>query len=233
MTTDTPTIAELEAASRAEAKAIATVPQSAVIDVDGEPHMRDDKGRLVPTATIGAQELLIDQAVRKIMHHADELNARLRRFKDHTLSDIADLLAVLLQDYGVTKGGRKGNLTLLSFDGLAKVQLAVADQVAFGPQLQAAKVLVDDCLNEWASSAPPALRVIVQDAFATEKEAQVSPAKLFPLLRYDIDDERWNRAMDAIRDAIQIRGSKEYVRFYRRAKPTDRWQAVTIDLAAA
>jgi hypothetical protein len=207
--------------------------QAATIVVDGEAHMRDDKGRLVPVSTIAAQRRLEDETVRTIMFHADALNAQIRRFKDHTLGDISDLLDLLAQDYGVTKGGRKGNLTLTSFDGLSQVKLAVADQVAFGPQLQAAKTLVDACLKEWASESHAALRVIVQDAFDTEKEGHVTPAKLFPLLRYDIEDERWNRAMDAIRDAIQIRGSKEYVLFYRRAKPTDRWQRVTIDLAAA
>ena len=109
----------------------------------------------------------------------------------------------------------------------------MADQIAFGPQLQAAKALVDECLIEWASESHAALRVIVQDAFDTEKEGHVTPAKLFPLLRYDIADARWNRAMDALRDAIQIRGTKEYLLFYRRSKPTDEWQRVTMNLATS
>lgn len=233
MNTETPTIAELEAASRAEAKAITVCPPPVEIDVSGEPHLRDAKGRLVPKSTIKTALLLEDETVRTIMHHAAALNAQLARFKDHTLGDITDLVALLAQQYDVTKGGDKGNTTLNSYDGLMQVKLAVADQVAFGPQLQAAKALVDECLIEWASESHAALRVIVQDAFDTEKEGHVTPAKLFPLLRYDIEDARWQRAMDAIRDAIQIRGSKEYLLFYRREKATDRWQRVTINLAVA
>lgn len=231
MTTALNPIADAEAASRAEAQA-KTIP-AAVIDVRGESHMRDAKGRLVPVSTIGAQVLLEDETTRKCMHFADQLSAQISRFKEHTLADIADFMALLEQEYGATKGGAKGNLTLTSFDGLSQVKLAVADQIAFGPQLQIAKALVDECLNEWSADSHAALRVIVQGAFDTEKEGHVSPAKLFPLLRYEIEDERWNRAMDAVRDAIQIRGSKEYVRFYRRERPTDRWRLVTIDLAAA
>lgn len=53
------------------------------------------------------------------------------------------------------------------------------------------------------------------------------------LLRLQIEDERWLRAMEAIRDAMRVTGSKEYVRFYQRARITDGWQAVTIDLAKA
>jgi len=206
---------------------------AATVEVNGEPHMRDAKNRLVPVSTIDAQVLLEDEVARKTMWFADQLSAQISRFKEHTLADIADFMALLAQNYGASKGGTKGNLTLTSFDGLSMVKLAVADQIAFGPQLQVAKALVDECLNEWSAESHAALRVIVQGAFDTEKEGQVSPAKLFPLLRYEVDDERWKRAMDAVRDAIQIRGSKEYVRFYRRARPTDRWQLVTIDLAAA
>jgi len=32
---------------------------------------------------------------------------------------------------------------------------------------------------------------------------------------------------------MRVTGSKEYVRFYQRAKPTDGWKAITIDLAKA
>ena len=37
----------------------------------------------------------------------------------------------------------------------------------------------------------------------------------------------------AIRDAIRVTGTKEYVRFYKRARPQDRFEPVVIDLAAA
>lgn len=222
-------IAEAEAASRAEIKAIPTV----VVMVGGEPCMRDAKGRWTPTSIIDAQDQLEDEVVRKIMFFAGELSAQIRRFKEHTLADIADFMTLLAQNYNVTRGGAKGNLTLTSYDGLSMVKLAVADQIVFGPQLQVAKALVDECLTEWSAESHAALRVIVQGAFETEKEGHVSPAKLFPLLRYEVADERWQQAMAAIRDAIQIRGSKEYLRFYHRPRANARWELVIIDLAAS
>lgn len=201
--------------------------------VDGEDHVRNNKGHLVPVSTIKPQHLAEDQTVRHVLRHAADLNAQISRFKEHTLADVGALLELVAREYGVQLGGRKGNISLTTFDGLQMVKIAVADQVAFGIELQAAKALVDECLVEWSSDSHAALRVIVQAAFETEKEGQVSPAKLFPLLRHDIDDPRWRRAMDAVRDAIQIRGTKEYVLFYRRARPTDRWERVTIDVASA
>ena len=39
--------------------------------------------------------------------------------------------------------------------------------------------------------------------------------------------------MDAVTDSMRVIGSATYVRFHRRANAQARWQAVTIDLAAA
>ncbi len=69
--------------------------------------------------------------------------------------------------------------------------------------------------------------------FNVEKAGQINKAELFSLLRMDIEDERWKRGMVAIRDAIRVTGTKEYVRFYKRARPQDRFEPVVIDLAAA
>lgn len=195
--------------------------------------MQDAKGRYVPLDLVKATDLLTDETVRKIMGHAEDLNAQLTRFKEHTLADVAALLGVFNQEHGVSRGGTKGNVTLTSYDGTLKVQLAIADQITFGPELQSAKSLVDECLNEWAADTRPELQAIVQRAFNTDKEGLVNRGELFSLLRLDIEDERWQRAMKAIRESIRVEGTKEYVRFYRRPDPKAAWSPVTIDLAAA
>ncbi|MGO7690459.1 DUF3164 family protein, partial [Rhizobium ruizarguesonis] len=76
-------------------------------------------------------------------------------------------------------------------------------------------------------------RALVMRAFNTEKEGQINKSDLLMLLRLDIREERWLRAMDAIRNSITVTGSKEYVRFYERDTPKDDWRAITIDLAKA
>ena len=55
----------------------------------------------------------------------------------------------------------------------------------------------------------------------------------FTLLRLDIADDRWQRGMQAIRDAIRVTGSKSYIRFWMRDSFDAPRQAVTIDLASA
>ncbi|MEE3215517.1 MAG: DUF3164 family protein, partial [Pseudomonadota bacterium] len=126
------------------------------------------------------------------------------------------VLALLDQEHGVKMGGAKGNVTLTTFDGTQKVQLAIADQITFGPELQSAKKLVDECLVEWSTDSRPELQAIVQRAFNTDKEGLVNRAELFGLLRLEIADDRWQRAMKAIKESIRVEGTKEYVRFYQR-----------------
>ncbi len=92
---------------------------------------------------------------------------------------------------------------------------------------------MDECLNEWAADSRAEIRALIQNAFTTDKAGQINRSHIFMLLRLDIEDERWQDGMRAIRDAMRVTGSKEYVRFYRRANPTDGWQPVTIDLAKA
>jgi hypothetical protein len=195
--------------------------------------MQDAKGRLVPEHLVKATDKLEDQLVAKMLGYADNLSAQIGRFKAHCFDDVGAFLALLAAEYQATKGGAKGNVTFTNYNGTAKVQVAVADRLTFGPELQVAKSLVDECIAEWAAGANDHIQVLVQHAFQTDKEGQVSREAIFALRRVAIDDERWLQAMAAIGDSIRIEGSKTYIRFYRRASPEDRWINVPIDLAVA
>jgi hypothetical protein len=204
-----------------------------VIDVNGKPYLTDAKGALVPLETIKPIDKLEDEVVRKVMRFAGELSDQIARFRGHTMTDLGEFDALLAQEYNVKKGGPKGNRTYQSFDGLLKVEVKVADFIDFGPQLQVAKRLLDECLTEWSADSRPEIRAVITRAFNTDKEGQVNRSEIFMLLRLDIEDPRWQEAMRAIREAMRVTGSKEYIRFHRRADLSDRWQAVTIDLARA
>lgn len=204
-----------------------------VIMVNGKPYMENARGALVPEELIRPAARLEDEMVRKMLHFAIDLNRQIARFKGHSIGDIGDLLALLEQDHGLRKGGSRGNMTFMTIDGLQKVTVQVADFIAFGPELQIAKGLIDECLNEWASDSRPEIRAIVTRAFNTDREGQINRSELFMLMRLDIVDERWQRAVKAIREAIRVVGSKEYIRFYQRKNQQARWEAITIDLAKA
>lgn len=203
------------------------------LEVGGKPYMQDATGKLVPLSRVKATDLLIDETVRKMIGFAVDLNEQIARFRGHCFDDVGSLQALLAQEYGAALGGPKGNTTLTSIDGTMKVTIKVADLIVFGPELQAAKKLVDECLAEWGEGAGDELRAVVNNTFDVDKEGQINRTSLFSLMRLAIEEPRWVRAMDALRDSIRVIGSKVYIRFHRRDAPDGPWKAVTIDLAAA
>lgn len=203
------------------------------VDVNGEQYLPDARGNLTPIATIKASDLLMDETVRAMISRAQAQSDTLAAFKADAFDRVQAFMGLLAQSHGATLGGKKGNITLTTFDGMMKVQVAVADLFEFGPELQPAKALIDECLTEWASGSGAELRTIVNRAFSVEKEGQINRAELFMLLRSEIADPRWKRAMDAIRESMRIVGSKEYIRFYRRDRRDGPWKQITLDLASA
>ncbi|WDR00724.1 DUF3164 family protein [Devosia sp. J2-20] len=202
-----------------------------VILVNGQACKIDAQGHFVPVSMIKPQHSLEDEMVLKVVGHARDLSAQIGRFKGHTFEDLGGLDELLSQEYGVKRGGKKGNRTYYSFDGLLKVQVAMADLVDFGAELQQAKALIDECLVEWVADGRDEIRSLVTRAFNVEREGQINKAELFMLLRLNFTDERWLRAMDAIRDAIRVIGAKQYFRFYERPNKEASWTAISIDLA--
>jgi len=198
-----------------------------------EGYMKDAKGRLVPGHLVKDHERLEDQTVSDILGFAEKLSAQIARFKGHTFDDVASFLDILSEKYGARKGGAKGNVTLSSFDGCMKVVVQVQDSLTFGPELQVAKDLIDECISKWAEGADDRVRVLVGHAFQVDKEGRINRAAVFGLRRLDIDDDGWKAAIAALNDSIRVQGSREYVRFHKRADPRDPWRAVTIDLASA
>lgn len=207
--------------------------ENSVTTINGTDYMTDAKGSLVPINLIKPVDRLEDDIVRKIMKYATDLNIQITRFRGHTMTDLGEFDALLDQEYNTKKRGKKGNRTYSTFDGLQKVVVQIQDTIDFGPQLQQAKTLLDECMNEWAANARPEIQAIITRAFNTDKEGKVNRSEIFMLLRLDISDERWLEAMRAIREAMRVTSSKEYVRFYTRDAIQDPWKSVTINLAVA
>lgn len=201
--------------------------------INGKPYLTDAKGNFVPAENVKAVDKLQDETVRKIVGYARDLSGQVARFKQHTFDDLAAYEGLLAQEYGAKVGGAKGNKTFMTFDGRQMVKVQVADFIDFGPELQIAKALIDECLREWTEDSRSEIRAIVTRAFNVDREGQINRSEIFSLLRHDIADERWQRAMQAIRDAMRVVGSKIYVRCYERDRPDGEWRAVTIDLAKA
>lgn len=194
-------------------------------------YWRDARGNLVHEANVRPVDRDMDEVVRRIHGFGVPLSEQMWRFRDYTMGDIAEFGARVIERYGGKPRGRKGNLTLTTFDGTMRVTLTLADRVAVGPEIVAAQALVEQCVERWAARSNLKLRALVDQAFVTGADGAVSATGLLRLRRVEIDDADWRRAQDAIADALRTVGKAEYVRLYRRATPAEEWQAVPLHLA--
>lgn len=201
--------------------------------VGDHTYWRNAEGDLVALENVRPKDQLQDQVVRRIFGFVLPLSDQIARFREHTQADINGFVDLILQEYGTKRGGTVGNVSLTSFDDMYRVELRIAKLTQFDSDLLAAKQLSDECLAEWSEDSNANLRTIVRAAFQVDKLGRVNQQALLALLRHDIDDERWRRAMAALRDAIKVRVTKEHLYFFRRPAPGQEFVAVTVNLAKA
>lgn len=197
-----------------------------------EGYMQNALGHLVPRANVREQDLLRDQVARALVEQAVAINAQLAAFKKKALGDIDDLVKIAGERYDVALGGKKGNISVATYDGKFKVQRSVADVLQFTEEMEAAKTLIMACIKRWSEGANPQISALVSRAFAPGRNGQLKTSAVLDLLRIDIDDAEWKTAMEALKDSINATGTAVYVRVYERVGSSEQYKAIPLDLAA-
>lgn len=194
-------------------------------------YMRNAMGHLVPEDQVRDQDKLRDQVTRELADAAKALSLALKNFKKKSLGDVADLISIAGERYGVQMGGKKGNVTIATYDGQYKVQRSYADRLTFTEEMEVAKVLVYDCIRAWSKGADTHLMAIVDRVFSPNRNGQIKTSDVLDLLRLEIDDDNWKAAMKAVKDSIMVSGSAVYIRVYERIGESDNYKAIPLDLA--
>lgn len=192
---------------------------------------QDAQGRLVHENQIKPVDKLRDELVLSLVERARTTSATLAQFKATAFGEIEAFIDLSAQEYGAKRGGKKGNVSLTSFDGRYKIQRAIQESLVFDERLQAARALIDECLQEWTADARPELATLVNDAFRVDTKGEIRTARVLALRRLEIADERWQQAMRAIGEACQVVGSRSYIRVYERVGDTDQYQPISLDIA--
>ncbi len=154
-------------------------------------YWQDASGNLIPESKVKDIDKLRHQVVTDLCHMAKQRRDGLAEFKAKAMQEVAALVATSMEQYGVKSGGDKGNVTLTSFDGRYKLVRQMQDHIVFGEQLQAAKALIDECVQEWSAGANDNIRVLVNHAFQTDKAGKINTGRVLGLRRLAIKDEAW------------------------------------------
>ena len=190
------------------------------------------QGHFVPVGKIKVLDMLRDELVCDVASKFAAQREVLRQIKQNVLDEVAAFVEMSASQYDTKLGGKKGNISLLSFDAKFKIQVQLSDCISFDERLQVAKSLIDECIHDWAPGANENIMALVNDAFQVDKEGKVSTARILGLRRLNIDDIKWLQAMQAIADSMTTVGSKTYIRCYERTTQEDKWQVISLDFAA-
>ena len=195
-----------------------------------EGYRLNDKGHLIPVDKIKEIDKLRDETVISLVEKAKQLQATIIGTKDILFNDCNSFIELSAKDYDTQLGGKKGNVSLMSFDGKYKVQIAISDKLVFDERLQVAKSLIDECLKEWTADSNGNVKAIIDNAFAVDKEGKINIRRVLSLRSLNIIDDKWLKAMQAISDATQVVSSKEYIRFYER-DDDGKYRQISLDFA--
>jgi len=196
-----------------------------------EEYLVDAQGRWVPKDTIKEIDILRDQTVGAIVEKARALQDHMTQFKRQAMSDVREFVDLSAERYNVKVGGKKGNVTLTSFDGTERVVVQVSENIRFDERIQAAKALIDNCIHRWTADSSSEVKALVEHAFQADKEGNISISRILGLTRLKISDAEWQDAMEAIRDSMQVVDTATYMRIYQRDSARDPWVAIPLDIA--
>lgn len=196
-----------------------------------EGYLVNAAGHLVPEGQVREQDKLRDQVVTELVAQGERLNEDLKAFKQKALSDIADLINISSQKWQMSLGGKKGNVSLTSFDGELMIQRVYANRITYTEQLEVAKAKVLECVQSWSAGSNQHLATLAMQAFQTNNNGEISVSKLVQMLNYEIEDEDWKVAMEAVRDSLTNNGKAVYVRIYRRDE-NGKYRSLPLNIAA-
>lgn len=181
-----------------------------------EGWVRNAVGSLVHETEIREQDKLRDRVVTDIATQATSLSAALKALKTKALDDIADLISIAGEKYDMKLGGPKGNVSLTSFDGRYRVQRVCADRITYTEEMEVAKAKVFECIRSWSDESNKHLVTIATNAFRLNRQGEISVSRVAEMMRYEIDDAEWKKAMEAVKDSLTVSGKAVYVRVQER-----------------
>jgi hypothetical protein len=197
-------------------------------------YREDSTGALRPVDSIKQIDLLRDELVNSLAARAELLSSTLAAFKRQAMDEIEAFISLSASEYNRNLGGKKGNVSLTSFNGQYRATRANHDSMSFDERLVIAKDLIDECLLDWCGrpGVPRGLVAIANRAFRRNAAGEISVSRVLDLRSHEIEDERWKKAMDIITDSIQVHASITYFRFYKRAGKTDQYNQIPLDMGS-
>ena len=176
-------------------------------------YWRDANDALIPVSKIKAIDKDRDQVVKALCEQAKKASAALMGFKVTAMQAVTEFVERSLAEYDARHGGKKGNITLISFDGRYKIVRAMQETLVFDERLQVAQGLIAECIGTWSKGSNDNIKVLVNQAFQVDKTGSINTGRVLGLRALKIEDPKWLKAMMAISDSTRTVSTKAHIRF--------------------
>ena len=192
------------------------------------------RGHFVPVSTIPEMDQKRDALVEKLIKKARKLDELLAEFHKECAAGIGGYLAYRAKSEKV-KNSWKGNIQLKSFDESLIVERAMSDRIDFNEDLQLAKAQIDTWLKNRIGGTDADLAKIISQAFNVDKKGRINTAVVLKLMRLEIEDGDWKKAMEILKKSIVVASTKLYIRFREKVVTggVESWKQITLDFANA
>ncbi len=192
------------------------------------------RGEKVHKDLVPFEDQLKTELVLDLVGEAVDAVGMLTNFKAEVVKKIAEYMEMMREKYGLDpmKSSKKGNITLQTFDGLNKVQVQVATHIDFDEKLTLAKEKLDEYFTLKTKDSDPEIKTLITKVFDVDKKGNVNAKQILSLKSYKITHPVWLEAMAIIDEAVEIVGSKSYIRFYSRKQIDEPWKTISLDFAA-
>lgn len=178
----------------------------------------NSRGFQTPINEIKPQDLLKHDLVTELAEQAKAQSKAHEDFKKKVFSEVNDLISLVANEYDVSIGGAKGNVSLTSFDQKKRIQVGIADQISFGQEIDIAKQLITEVIEDELADTSSFIAQLMRDAFEADKQGQYNKNRILALRKYRDSNksDKWGNAMKALDEAIICSNSKTYITFQER-----------------
>lgn len=187
---------------------------------DKDGNWLDERGRPVPEKYIPASDKKRDKMVESIIKKAAALSAKIAEFKASVIEEVDGYLDDLAKDSKVRENW-KGNILLYNFDHSQVIERRIDDTIGFDEKLQMVKTIIDKWIGDKMEGADPSLVKVITQAFNVDKKGKVNTALLLKLLKLDIQDADWKKAMKMLKDSITVTATKQSINFRHKVTGQD------------
>ncbi len=194
-------------------------------------HIERPDGSVIALSKLPVRDQLKHELVEKMFGRAVATSTALAAFKGASVSELMAFREMMMNDFEVKIGGNGGNISITSLCGRMKVAYTISKHVEFGPELEAAKALIDECLEDWSQDSRDEIRVIITKVFRVNSKGRLDTSGILGLRSHGFKDPRWLRAMDGIDEAIIRDRQTAYINFYKVDPKTGTETRIPLDLA--